>query len=110
MFEDLTYSQEAWERHCREASDTLAACIARAREGLPTGAPTGLAWERQHGRITRPWADREIAEMRLMRDAGYSVRQIADALERTHESVKDGIRRHLRGFARDGRLLQEPAE
>ena len=110
MFDDTDDCEGVYESNVIAASKMLAQCIARARAGLPTGSPSGLVWRSGMKRKTNPWMPCEIEDMRLMRDEGLSVREIAEALDRTHESIKDGIRRHLRGFSRDGRMLQEPAE
>jgi transposase len=39
-----------------------------------------------------------------MRAEGYSLPEIAEALKRGEGSIKDGIRRHIKGYDRSGNL------
>lgn len=101
--DDIEYGDLAHERHMRKGSQRLANCIRRARAGLPTRSPAGLVPAVSMELPIRAWQAHEIATLSKMRDAGNSVAEISEALNRSRESVKDGIRRHLRGFDRLGR-------
>ena len=102
MLDDLDPGERAHVVHMREASNVLSACIARARAGLPTGSPDGLALRVSADPPPRAWNSVEIAKMKEMRGRGCTIGQIALAIGRSRESVKDGVRRHLRGFDRRG--------
>lgn len=105
MLEDYDACERAHINHMREASDLLSACIRRARAGLPTGAPSGLAAQVSADPPPRAWSQDEINKMAEMRGRGCTIGQIALVIGRSRESVKDGVRRHIRGFDRRGNKI-----
>lgn len=105
MIDDVDYADRAYTKHMRKASNTLLVCIERAKMGQPTNAPSGLATPISADGPPKQWCDYQIALLRKMRSDGLSINAMAEALERSRESVKDGIRRHLRGFDRNGNQM-----
>ncbi len=102
MLEYLDRADQEYARYMAAASSMLLQCIQRAREGKPTYSPEGLAVMASLEAPARQWKECEIEALRHMRNDGTSVQDMAEALGRSRESVKDGIRRHLRGFDRYG--------
>lgn len=94
MDDFITAADRAYEKHMRGASETLAQCIERAKAGLPTEAPEGLASIDGIIRPPRAYAEAELNAIRDMRARGRTVGQIAMALKRTEGSIKSAIRSH----------------
>lgn len=97
MLDDIDFCDRAYVRHMERASRTLAECLAKARAGLPTDAPKGLAGIVRTDPPCRAWSEAEILALREMRSRGRTAGQIALAMKRSIGSVKDGIRRHASG-------------
>ena len=106
MLDDIDYSDRAYQNHMRKASECLRICIVRARLGEPTRAPQGLAVSASSCVPAKGWQPCEVGSLRELRDDGRTIDEIAEALGRSRESVKDAIRRHLRGFDRRGNLIE----
>jgi hypothetical protein len=102
MFDDISVRDEAHRRYMRKASTKLVRCIERARAGKATMSPSNLVWQSVPVRNQRGWDSDDIDRLRAMRDDGYKVREMAEVLNRSQESIKHGISVYLR--------LQEPAE
>ena len=95
--DDIQHADRTYEGHMREASDILAQCSMRARQGLPTEAPEGLASMVVLDPKPRVWSEDELPALYQMRARGRTVGQIAIATKRSEGSVKAAIRHHLRG-------------
>lgn len=93
MLDDLQYADDEYEREMRKASNLLALCIARARQGLPTKSPEGLKWKIKPGGVQRPWADWEYDALLSARADGLTYQDIAEELGRTHDAVKKMARK-----------------
>jgi len=97
MNDDIDFCDRAYAKHMKSASRTLAECLAKARAGLPTDAPRGLASAIRIDPPCRAWSTAEINALRDLRSRGRTAGQIALAMKRSIGSVKDGIRRHASG-------------